>query len=407
MRKHCKKNHQQAWVGEKSLLYKTVKVQSFFRTRGLQKYFVVNLVDAKINKNARVENIVSRLLAECKSTQQEVKEELQTLEEAAKIDKTGWFKRTGWLEFFKDRNLVHLAHQARAPDRSEHKLKLAAQLAEGLIERSVKGLATLPQELRRWLRSAKQSEIDVRPLGRLQNPESQAVYASYIVRFVCFYLRVLGDKEQQIMRFRQQRDTAARSESSAASSSDEDSEDEAEGSDADDDSPRPRRRTRSQQAPDMIKDTRELFTWTAEQKSCAIRLWDALDGDNRGAQTEALLASISSFIFTTYHPVALSTGLIQFLAVLGINVDTGRLRTAKNYSYMLAGIVYCVRVLALEKLLPGGQRDTQTEEDRDSFLATRHKQLADGTFSPISEMISMLAYGKHIRLTAGNSGNAY
>ena len=187
------------------------------------------------------------------------------------------------MEFFKDRNLVHLAHQARAPDRSEHKLKLAAQLAEGLIERSVKGLATLPQELRRWLRSAKQSEIDVRPLGRLQNPESQAVYASYIVRFVCFYLRVLGDEEQRIMRFRQQRDTAARSESSAASSSDEDSKDEAEGSEADDDSPRPRRRTRSQQAPDTMKDTRELFTWTAEQKLCAIRLWDALDGDDRGA----------------------------------------------------------------------------------------------------------------------------
>ena len=92
----------------------------------------------------------------------------------------------------------------------------------------------------------------------------------------------------------------------------------------------------------MIKDTRELFTWTAEQKLCAIRLWDALNGDDRGAQTEALLASISSFIFTTYHPVALSTGLIQFLAVLGIDVDTGRLRTAKNYLYILAGMVYCV-----------------------------------------------------------------
>lgn len=41
MRKHCKRNHEQVWVGEKSLLYKTVKVQSFFRTGGLQKYFIV------------------------------------------------------------------------------------------------------------------------------------------------------------------------------------------------------------------------------------------------------------------------------------------------------------------------------------------------------------------------------
>ncbi|KAH6611644.1 hypothetical protein C7974DRAFT_429590 [Boeremia exigua] len=141
-----------------------------------------------------------------------------------------------------------------------------------------------------------------------------------------------------------------------------------------------------------MKDTRELFTWTAEQKLYAIRLWDALDGRRQRRSDGALLASISLFIFTTYH-------LWRCLL--------GRLRTAKNYSYSCWRWVYCVRVLALEKLLPGGQRDTQTEEDRDSFLATRHKQLADGTFSPMSEMISMLAYGKHIGLTAGNSGNAY
>ena len=74
---------------------------------------------------------------------------------------------------------------------------------------------------------------------------------------------------------------------------------------------------------------------------------------------------------------------------------------------MLAGIVYYMQVLALEKLLLGGQRDTQTEEDYNSFLATQHKQLADSTFSLISKMISMLAYSKHIRLTASNLGNAY
>jgi hypothetical protein len=193
MRMHFKKNHQQAWVGEKSLLYKIVKVQSFFRTRGLRKYFIVDLVDAGNGESEQVENVVQAQLAEYKLTQQEIEEELQTLEEAAKTDKTGWFKRTGWLEFLKDRNLVHLAHQARAPDHDERKIKLAAELTEQLVERSVKGLATLPQEIRRWLRSAKQSEVDPRPLARLQNPESQTVYASYMVRFVCFYLR-LPDK---------------------------------------------------------------------------------------------------------------------------------------------------------------------------------------------------------------------
>ena len=69
--------------------------------------------------------------------------------------------------------------------------------------------------------------------------------------------------------------------------------------------------------------------------------------------------------------------------------------------------MYCVRVIAAEKLLPGSQRSTQTEQDRDRFLEMRHKYLADGSFSPMSEMISMLGYGKHVGLNAGNSGNAH
>lgn len=58
MRMHCKKDHQQAWVGEKSLLYKTAKVQSFFRTSGLQKYFIVDLVDSRNAKNNKVKNVI-------------------------------------------------------------------------------------------------------------------------------------------------------------------------------------------------------------------------------------------------------------------------------------------------------------------------------------------------------------
>lgn len=105
----------------------------------------------------------------------------------------------------------------------------------------------------------------MQPLERLQNLESQAVYASYIVRFVYFYLQVLGDKEQQIMHFQQQQDTAALLESSAALSSKESSKENSKdnknkGSRANNNSLQPRRRTRSQQALDLIKDARKLFT---------------------------------------------------------------------------------------------------------------------------------------------------
>jgi hypothetical protein len=90
----------------------------------------------------------------------QLEEDMQVMGDAAKIDKTSWFKRAGWLELFKDRNLVRLAHQARLSDRNEVKLQAAAQLTEQLMEQCVKGLATLAQETRRWLRSARQTDID-------------------------------------------------------------------------------------------------------------------------------------------------------------------------------------------------------------------------------------------------------
>jgi hypothetical protein len=41
-----------------------------------------------------------------------------------------------------------------------------------LIERCVSGLSTLAYEIRRWLRSAKRKEVDVRLMGRLENADS-------------------------------------------------------------------------------------------------------------------------------------------------------------------------------------------------------------------------------------------
>jgi hypothetical protein len=48
------------------LLYKTVKVQSFFCTRGLQKYFIVSLADAIDPKNASVKAVIKAQLAKYK-----------------------------------------------------------------------------------------------------------------------------------------------------------------------------------------------------------------------------------------------------------------------------------------------------------------------------------------------------
>jgi superfamily II DNA helicase RecQ len=413
MKTHCKKSHELSWTGEKSALYDSVKVQSFFSSGGLQKYFIVGLDAAENGEKLDQDQVAQQQLGAWRKVRKQLEEDSYIMEEAAKTDKTGWFKRTGWLAFFKGRNLVHLGHQARLPDRNEAKLQVAARLTEQLIERCVKGLATLPQETRRWLRSARQTEVDQRPLARLQNPESQATYADYMVRFVCFYLRIVADEEAQVEKYMSQRDPVVDSseesngEDASTESEYDDSNNDNDADSNDNDSVVPQCRPRKKVRTDKMKDARELFSWKDNQKALAIQLWLALDSGDPAAQIDALLNSLSSFILTSYGNVALSSGLVQFLAVLGIDTETKRLRTAKNYSYMLAGMVYCVRVLGVEKLLPAARRNEQTEEDRDMFLDMRKKYLADGSYSPMSEMINLLAYGKHAALNEGNAGNAY
>jgi len=341
--------------------------------------------------------------------------------EVAKTDKTGWFIRTGWLQHLKEKNLEHLAHAVRIPGRDEQKLKLAAHLVGVLIERSVAGLATLGRETRRWLRSAQREEVDQRPLARLQNPESQATYAGYYVKFVCYFLRIIADEQRRAVGSggdgRNTSDDSETGSDSETSESEYSSESEY-GSDSEDDgeagagSPAKgggakASSTRSRREQDRMKDARELFHWHGRQRELAEHLWAVLDDNDEKVQVNALLLVLASFIFQhTENMPLVESGLLHFLAVLGIDAETKRLRTAKNYSYMLAGMVYCTRVIAVEALLPSGSRKEQRSVHREEFMCARREFLADGSFSPMSEMLSLLAYGKHIAMAQGNSGNA-
>ena len=83
-----------------------------------------------------------------------------------------------------------------------------------------------------------------------------------------------------------------------------------------------------------------------------------MDGANEGAQKATLLRLLTSFIFKGTNGDPFSSGLVHFVAVLRIDTEMGRLRLAPQYSYMLAGVVYCTRVLAIEALLPSTRRQS-------------------------------------------------
>jgi hypothetical protein len=118
MQKHCNNVHQMAWKSNEATLCRKVKAQTFFRAGGQQRYFVVRAADSTstLSIPLKVADVIKERLAEWQLTQHAYKERAQVMDaQVAKTDKTGWFKRTGWLEHFANRNLMHLAHQIRLP----------------------------------------------------------------------------------------------------------------------------------------------------------------------------------------------------------------------------------------------------------------------------------------------------
>jgi hypothetical protein len=74
---------------------------------------------------------------------------------------------------------------------------------------------------------------------------------------------------------------------------------------------------------------------------------------------------------------------------------------------MLSSLVYCVRVLSVELWLPSCRRTKQGAAETLRFQQQRAHYLVNGLYSPISVMLSLLAYTKFISLrTLGSTAGS-
>ena len=207
-------------------------------------------------------------------------------------------------------------------------------------------------------------------------------------------MRVYKNWESQEGEEREGRD---RSRSEDESGSGSESDDESGGSSDDDED--------VNTANDFFSDAKRLFPWQDNVKEILKNIWESIEReDGEEQQLQAISIFFRELIFWKVRGKIFDSTLMHFLAVLGINEDTNRSRGGNDFSYMLAGVVYCSRVLAVEILLPSVERDEQTVDDDRRFLQQRQEYLADDSFSPMSKMLSLLAYGKHIALNHGNAG---
>ena len=112
---------------------------------------------------------------------------------------------------------------------------------------------------------------------------------------------------------------------------------------------------------DETKDARELFPWTPAQRHCTKILYNMMCDNSQPQQTkiEAMRRFFSQFIFHKVGGDKFRSALIHVTAVLGVDEENRRLKERINFSYILAGLTWDMRVLGAELLLPAAKRERQ------------------------------------------------
>ena len=140
--------------------------------------------------------------------------------------------------------------------------------------------------------------------------------------------------------------------------------------------------------------TIDVLEFTAQQLQLIKRIRRSIENnsyDNERELDNALLELCTSLIcHSDYSHV--ESSLIYFCGIMGYNVDHKRWRQPQDYTTILAGLQFCIRIIILESALPSEYRDEFSEDSIinpvEQFCNVREKWLIDGEGNPIYIVIN-------------------
>jgi superfamily II DNA or RNA helicase len=356
IKQHCNECHDWRVTEEDRTHWEPFKVQSFFKAH-LTKFFIVPDVDVGTDvEDATDDDKESRDLEALKRQREEGlqrrREKLKRFAEHAERNQvTPWLRKTHWAEHFTDKELVPIAKLSRMPERGEKELKRMCDLVSAMFEDCVSSMRELPDEWRMWLRSPIPKEKGHMPLGRLQDKGSQERYIGYWKRFLCYCLRWAR-----------------------------------------------------QEGEEGAVDTGVRFS--EPQRATMDEIWETLRSGIRGEEEEDLFKQklLGFCVEVIAHKLKydiFDSPLLHFMGVLAVDERKGRFKGPEHFTYTLAGVIYCGRVMMTEHTFPKALREDKRPRLK-KLKKMRRKYLVDDSFTPMSHLLDWLGFGKYLAKEVGS-----
>lgn len=267
-------------------------------------------------------------------------------ETVAGVPDTLWLSRTGWTQHFEGQDLHSLALQTELPGTQDENdmdqlFKSIVNASQEYFSRAESICTSSSHSLLRWTRSVTTTDCSPTPFRFVQSPATYQRYTRYWARLLCFLSRsYLPDSASQ-----------------------------------------------------------HLLILNNEQLRCREQLIieaenyvsNTLQGNDRLQQA---IHQLFLSLIDQYLPESnFESPIIHFLACLGIDINSGSLRLPRTYTPILAGFVYCMRIIVLYEAHITA-RQCGTRDILAIFKKMHAGWLTAASEFPFGDILNLLGYGQ-------------
>src|SRR5216117_1511276 len=268
------------------------------RTNG--RYFIINSENEGIRESESLDTIFNATISEADERDKTHQKTLNEVRDSQSlVTKTPWLRRTHWVKTFVGKDMATLVKLTNAPGIHDHQERSVWQATAGLIERCFKGILDCQERgwtlIPFWLRSVDRNKEDTKPFRTFIAQYTLRRYDGYWQQYILFCLRAVM--------------------------------------------------------------TEDAVQFTVRQRDALLELNSMLYETDDELEIQAKILDLSILLIQHSDYTKKRSSLIYFTGVLGYNLQWKQWRQPLEYTTILAGLQFCLRVIMVEAALPTNLRN--------------------------------------------------